>query len=216
MTGITAAIHRYLVRPVGNGNHLPSKNEIKKATHRSPRPRCFFFGQFPFARAVDLESDPRTKQPTVAGDMVNKSVSGDLLPKWHAGDNIHALPAFAFAVAPGHPSVTRNHGRCCCDIPAGTKLKAIFAPTLYGIFNLTLIVHLYRFSLTLIIGALWVYLSSLVSRTKNITNFPKWDHFLKTATSYHLILFIFSCMITLNSLYSISDNSILKDYLRSL
>lgn len=67
-------------------------------------------GQNPLARAVDLGSDPRTEQPTVAGDMVNKSVSGDLLPKWHAGDNIHALPAFTFAVAPGHPSITRNHG----------------------------------------------------------------------------------------------------------
>lgn len=46
---------------------------------------------------------------------MNKSVSGDLLPKWHAGDNIHALPAFA--VAPGHPSVNAKSRSCCCNIP---------------------------------------------------------------------------------------------------
>lgn len=57
--------------------------------------------------AVDQGSDSRTKQPTVAGDMVNKSASGDLLPKWHAGDNIHALPAFTFAVARDIPPKSR-------------------------------------------------------------------------------------------------------------
>lgn len=75
--------------------------------------------QFLLGRAADPGSDPWTKQPTVAGDVVNKSVSGDLLPKWQAGDNIHALPAFAFAVAPGHPRV-KSRSRYC-NIPTGTK-----------------------------------------------------------------------------------------------
>jgi len=97
----------------------------------------FTDGQFVAGRAVDLGSDPRTEQPTVAGDMVNKSVSGDLLPKWHAGDNIHALPAFtccAAAAAPGHPSGSR-----CWNIPARTELcPAIiigdFISPLHGVF----------------------------------------------------------------------------------
>lgn len=99
MTGIAAAIHHYLVRPVGNKD-FPSKKTNKQK--KIPNPvRPVAGGQFLLGRTA---SDPRTEQPTVAGDMVNKSVSGDLLPKWHAGDNIHALPAFTFAVAPGHPS----------------------------------------------------------------------------------------------------------------
>lgn len=95
VTGITVAIHHYLMRPVGN---YKKKYPVRLVSD----------GQFLLDWVVDLGSDPRTKQPTVAGDMLNKSVSGDLLPKWLAGDNIHALPAFTFAVAPGHPSITRN------------------------------------------------------------------------------------------------------------
>lgn len=67
-------------------------------------------GHFALRRAEELRSDRRSEQPSVAGDMVNKSASGDLLRKWHAGDNIHALPAFTYVVAPGHPCVTTR--RC--------------------------------------------------------------------------------------------------------
>lgn len=63
-------------------------------------------GHFALRRAEELRSERRSEQPSVAGDMVNKSASGDLLRKWHAGDNIHALPAFTYVVAPGHPCVT--------------------------------------------------------------------------------------------------------------
>lgn len=115
------------MRPVGNND--PSC----KAKRENPV-RSVPDGHFLFRRAVDLGSDPRTKQPTVAGDMVNKSVSGDLLRKWHAGDNIHALPAFTYVVAPGHPSLTRKPRSC--DVPAGTKLclqpsVGIFLPLLH-------------------------------------------------------------------------------------
>lgn len=101
-TGITAHIRDYLAR-------VPSEITIRLSS--TGKIFSFFFGNplpinknppkkkrsghfFALRRAEDLRSDRRTEQPSVAGDMVNKSASGDLLRKWHAGDNIHALPAF--------------------------------------------------------------------------------------------------------------------------
>lgn len=93
----------------------------KKEEKKNRNPVRFLVAQSPGrAACVDLGSDPRTEQPTVAGDMVNKSVSGDLLPKWHAGDNIHALPAFTL------------HR----DIPLYRPSARAAATTFHTVFNL--------------------------------------------------------------------------------
>lgn len=95
---------------------LLQKQPKEKNKNPQSSPLCSVNGHFRLGRAADLG----TEQPTVAGDMVNKSVSGDLLRKWHAGDNIHALPAFNVGRCTG-TSLCNVKSRCC-DTPGGTKL----------------------------------------------------------------------------------------------